>query len=170
MDKQKELFVEPRVETLILVDDLVPWETKVDGPAARWFGNGKMSCHMMVAGDIEQLHKFAARIGLFRRYYQEKSSWPHYDLTPNRRANAIALGAIQIDSKRLAAIRREVRNRIREKYTMFDAGTQVEQSLFMRKFDEASKMMREYFDDYGALLEPDITKLHEHWKAQHGKT
>jgi hypothetical protein len=41
----------------------------------------------------------AARIGMQREWFQAplKSSKPHYDLTPPRRAAAVAAGAVELD-------------------------------------------------------------------------
>ena len=44
--------------------------------------------------DINELHAFAARIGLQRSWFQDKP-WPrtHYDVTESKRRQAIAAGA-----------------------------------------------------------------------------
>ena len=57
----------------------------------------------MVADSHEELHAFAAKIGMKRSWFQEKTSitgrdLSHYDLVPNRRAKAIRMGAIEINS------------------------------------------------------------------------
>jgi hypothetical protein len=56
-------------------------------------------CHLMVdAGDdLESLHEFAARLGLKRSWAQLHSRvFPHYDLTPSKRALAVRLGAVEV--------------------------------------------------------------------------
>lgn len=57
------------------------------------YRNARMS--HMTADTIEELHEFAAKLGLQRSWYQE--SWRpeacHYDVTDTKRAEAIALGA-----------------------------------------------------------------------------
>lgn len=68
--------------------------------ATRHFGNGKSSCHMATDGDLEELHQFAERLGLRRSWLHNSSSAPHYDLTPNKRAQAVALGAVELASSR----------------------------------------------------------------------
>ena len=47
--------------------------------------------------DIDELHVFAARIGLKRSWFQDKP-WPraHYDVTESKRRQAIAAGAVPI--------------------------------------------------------------------------
>lgn len=58
-------------------------------------------CHMM-ADSIQELHEFAARLGLKRSWFQDGSA-PHYDVSLTKRAEALELGAvhlsIQIDGK-----------------------------------------------------------------------
>lgn len=55
------------------------------------------SCHL-IADDEGELHAFALRIGLRRAWFQPRSS-PHYDLTVGRRADAVALGAVELDRR-----------------------------------------------------------------------
>lgn len=63
----------------------------------------KRWCHMATDGDLEELHTMAAHLGLKRQWFQLSRSGrlPHYDLTPNKRALAIQLGAIAVESKEL---------------------------------------------------------------------
>lgn len=55
------------------------------------------SCHLF-ADDTEALHTFASRLGLRRFWFQPRNRFPHYDLTPNLRAKAVELGAIEVDA------------------------------------------------------------------------
>lgn len=76
-------------------------------------------CHL-TADTKEELHAFAARIGLQRRWFQtcKKSSacrpadrcvhW-HYDVTASKRAQALAAGAVEIDRQELVAILKQRR-------------------------------------------------------------
>lgn len=58
---------------------------------ARW-------SHLM-ADSSEELHAFAARIGLRRSWAQHEGTWKeHYDVTDSKRRAAIALGAIPIET------------------------------------------------------------------------
>jgi len=57
----------------------------------KWEGGG----HLLTS-DIEELHRFAARIGLRRAWFQDKT-FPHYDLTRNKRASALHNGATSIE-------------------------------------------------------------------------
>ena len=48
---------------------------------------------------IEALHAFAARLGLYRRWYQNKPHHKHYDLVPSKRTMAIRLGAVELNQR-----------------------------------------------------------------------
>lgn len=84
----------------VCVDELVPYRTDEMKPAARHLGDRKW-CHLFAAteADIEELHAFAAKLGLKRSYFQDARRWQfkHYDLTENKRAMAVRLGAVEID-------------------------------------------------------------------------
>jgi len=56
------------------------------------------SCHL-TADTNEELHAFAARIGLKRSWFQKSTSGPHYDLTVGKRVQAVAAGALEITDK-----------------------------------------------------------------------
>ncbi len=75
----------------IYIDDIQNY------PSGRW-------CHMATDGDIEELHAFAARLGLKRMWFQQHRLVPHYDLRPSKAALAKELGAQQVSSKTLLAL------------------------------------------------------------------
>jgi len=56
------------------------------------------ACHMF-ADEENELHAMADRIGLKRSYFQKHKLLPHYDLTPNKRREAILSGAQSVDMK-----------------------------------------------------------------------
>jgi len=58
-------------------------------------------CHLATDGTLEELHAFAERIGVPPRAFHFHGDHPHYDLTPERRAAAVAAGAIEVGSKEL---------------------------------------------------------------------
>jgi len=60
--------------------------------SSKWRHN--QACHMW-ADDVEELHYMARRIGLKDSWFQAHPRLPHYDLTPNKRASAIAAGAVE---------------------------------------------------------------------------
>lgn len=62
----------------------------------------------MWSDDVEALHKIARKIGMKREWFQNKPGFPHYDLTPTKRARAIAAGAIE---RSLTDWKREQRDR-----------------------------------------------------------
>jgi len=83
---------------VILVDHLRAY------PASMTVGlPGRLWCHMVSDLDAEELHAFAARLGLRRAWFQErpKASVAHYDLTPRRRARAIGMGATIVTVREL---------------------------------------------------------------------
>ena len=79
---------------------------------AIWTWQGRKWCHLL-ADDVDELHRFAARVGLARASYQgpPKSSAPHYDLTAYERRRAITLGAKACDRAAIVAVARQVRMR-----------------------------------------------------------
>jgi len=60
----------------------------------------KYAAHL-VADSRDELHRFAAILGLKRDWFQDKTL-PHYDVTSGVRRKAIQLGAIPIDCKQMA--------------------------------------------------------------------
>jgi len=62
----------------------------------------KSACHMM-ADDLEELHIFAAKIGMKKEWFQgpPEHMVPHYDLTAAKRKKAVQLGAIEADYKKV---------------------------------------------------------------------
>jgi len=68
----------------ILVDELREYPD-VRLPFTRW-------CHMASDRNFDELHAFAARLGLRRRWFQRD----HYDLPAHARAAAVALGAEEV--------------------------------------------------------------------------
>ena len=60
-------------------------------------GHSVSNCHLWTDGDTEELHLFAEKIGLKRKWFQiSRSGIEHYDLTESRRKKAIEFGAIEI--------------------------------------------------------------------------
>jgi hypothetical protein len=62
---------------------------------------GERWCHMATDGAIDELHAFAAAMGIPRVAFHAHPAHPHYDLTPERRAEAVARGAVEVGSKEL---------------------------------------------------------------------
>jgi hypothetical protein len=74
-------------------------------------GHAVQNCHLFTDGPLDELHSFAAQIGMKRAWFQDKST-PHYDLTPTRRKLAVAIGAVEVDRRQAVAIWRAQRERI----------------------------------------------------------
>lgn len=63
----------------------------------------KSYCHM-VADTLDELHSFAALIGIKPHFFHRHPTMPHYDLTAEQRAFAVNFGAQQITSRELVVI------------------------------------------------------------------
>jgi hypothetical protein len=79
---------------------------------AIWDFSGLKWCHLL-ADDTDELHRFAARLGVRRVSYQgpPRTAIPHYDLTGFERARAVALGARICTRQEIVAVVRRVRVR-----------------------------------------------------------
>ena len=77
---------------------------------AVWSWQGLKWCHLL-ADDIDELHRFARRLGISLASYQgpPKTSAPHYDLTGFERSRALALGAKRCSRQEIVAVFRVVR-------------------------------------------------------------
>jgi len=77
---------------------------------ALWRWQGLTWCHLL-ADDIDELHRFAAQLGITRISYQgpPKTSAPHYDLTAFERRRAIALGAKSCSREDIVLVLHRVR-------------------------------------------------------------
>lgn len=77
----------------------------VDSAIFLW--RGRHWAHLM-ADDLEELHAFAARLGLPRRAFQDRRSGAHYDVDSDTRAQALRLGAVALsrlhDRARMRAV------------------------------------------------------------------
>ena len=56
---------------------------------------GRRWAHLM-ADTLDELHAFAATLGMPRHAFQDRTSGAHYDVTADLRARAIELGAVPI--------------------------------------------------------------------------
>lgn len=64
---------------------------------AVWPGRGRLWCHLVSDVSYDELHAFAGRLGMPIRAFDGD----HYDLPAERRADAIAAGAIPVPSLEL---------------------------------------------------------------------
>lgn len=67
---------------------------------------GQLWCHLYSDAGTNELHLFAATIGLSRSWFQDKPEFPHYDLSPKFRAIATRNGAREITSKEMVNLKR----------------------------------------------------------------
>ncbi len=74
--------------------------------AANPCGRMKM-CHML-ADTLEELHAMADRIGIQRKWFQNKRV-PHCDICMSKRRLAVAAGAIEVDRRETVVIIRRLR-------------------------------------------------------------
>lgn len=70
----------------------------------------------MFSPNIEDLHRFAQEIGMRREWFQDprtssKISWPHYDISAQRRQLALERGAIAVGRHQTIAMSRVAINR-----------------------------------------------------------
>jgi Protein of unknown function (DUF4031) len=66
----------------------------------------------LIADTDEELHEFAARMGMRREWFQHKSGRPHhahYDLPERARADALAYGAVEVTWRHLGRMLRDRR-------------------------------------------------------------
>jgi hypothetical protein len=69
----------------------------VDDAVVHW--RGRRWAHLM-ADTLDELHAFAAALGIPRRAFQDKTSGAHYDVTGELREQALRLGAVAISRHR----------------------------------------------------------------------
>ena len=77
--------------------DQLKYQRRVSREARRY---GDRWCHLF-ADSLAELHEFAGRLRLRRSYFQNSSVRPHYDLTPNKRSQALGLGARTATTKEM---------------------------------------------------------------------
>lgn len=80
----------------VYVDPIVEYERAQVKPEARKYGT--KWCHM-IADTPKELRAMASDIGLRVEWHQDSAKRPalhHYDLTPPKRARAVAHGAIEL--------------------------------------------------------------------------
>lgn len=80
----------------------------VDDAVVQW--RGRRWAHLM-ADTLDELHAFAAALGIPRRAFQDKTSGAHYDVTEELREQALRLGAVAISRHRdREQVREVIRN------------------------------------------------------------
>ena len=64
---------------------------------ARWWWRGRKWCHLVSDASYDELHEFAARVGIPRRGFQGD----HYDVPEEYRDEIVGAGAEQVESREL---------------------------------------------------------------------
>ncbi|MGO1972442.1 MAG: DUF4031 domain-containing protein [Propionibacteriaceae bacterium] len=70
----------------------------IDPPT--WPGHGRLWSHLISDTAFEELHTFAASIGLPRRAFERD----HYDVIAERYTSAVAAGAQQVSSREIVRL------------------------------------------------------------------
>jgi Protein of unknown function (DUF4031) len=86
----------------------------VDEPIWEW--RGRIWCHL-TADDSAELHGFATRLGLRRRWFQSKPGRPwhdHYDIPSELRERALSLGAVALTTREMGRAQARRRRAARE--------------------------------------------------------
>ena len=65
-------------------------------PADSSWGKWANGAHML-GSDLDELHAIAQTLGLRRAWFQDKASFAHYDLTANKRGQALRLHPANVD-------------------------------------------------------------------------
>lgn len=67
----------------------------------------RMKMSHMWSPDLDELHAMADKIGLNRKWFQDKSSFLHYDVSLSLRGKAVSFVAVEITMKELAQMVRD---------------------------------------------------------------
>ena len=81
----------------------------IDNSRLSW--RGRSWCHL-VADSVGELHAFAAQLGLRKEWFQDRTMYPHYDVTVNVQRRAFALGAQVGDKKTIVACAKKLRTEL----------------------------------------------------------
>ncbi|MBX3535086.1 MAG: DUF4031 domain-containing protein [Xanthobacteraceae bacterium] len=79
---------------------------------AIWNWQGMRWAHLIADGE-DELHRFAAELGISRLIYQgpPKTAHPHYDITAFERRRAVARGAILCTREEIVVVLRRLKTR-----------------------------------------------------------
>ncbi|MFF9770577.1 DUF4031 domain-containing protein [Streptomyces sp. NPDC053086] len=72
----------------------------IDPPS--WPGHGRMWSHLVSDASYDELHAFAAGLGVPKRAFERD----HYDLPAHRYPDAVAAGAVEVSSREVVRLLR----------------------------------------------------------------
>ena len=78
----------------------------VDNEQIPW--RGRFWCHM-VADTLSELHEFAEKLGLRRSWFQDHGRYWHYDITVNKKNQALKLGAVPGDKRIIVSLAKKLK-------------------------------------------------------------
>ena len=119
---------------MVYVDPIRPCR-----PNANW--RWRESCHLF-ADTVDELHSFASAIGLKRAWFQAHRRLPHYDLTRNKRAQAVKAGAVELTLKEMAGKMRALR-RTSGSTGKLHCELRADTSLALAKFDRVMRCAKQ---------------------------
>lgn len=64
-------------------------------------GYGRMKMCHMIADTLTELHEMADKIGVARKWFQNKASFPHYDICLAKKQAALVAGAAPVTMRQL---------------------------------------------------------------------
>ena len=104
----------------VYVDPLFEWAGPYRGDHAGQASavgarNDHRWCHMFTDGEEDELHRFAAQIGMKRKWFQGDRDGGHYDLTPGKRRLAVANGAKEVTQGEAVVIWRAQRVKLAQR-------------------------------------------------------
>lgn len=78
----------------------------VDDVSIVWKGQPR---YHMTADSLDELHDFAALVGIARCWFHTGSRHPHYDVTGPQRESALSAGATAVDKRAMVTIAKRLR-------------------------------------------------------------
>ena len=70
----------------------------------RQYKFGRMFLSHMVADTLDELHEMANKIGINKKWFQDKENKPHYDICKMKKLLAIKFGAVLVDDREIIKI------------------------------------------------------------------
>lgn len=90
--------------------------------------DNQLWCHMM-ADSLDELHGFAAYLGISSNWFHKDARYPHYDITIQTKENAICLGAMAVDRRQII----ECGKKLKEELGSLQ-NQQIEQTIQLKLF------------------------------------